>query len=146
MHDDAQRLLAIQAKRKRWQSRLTRAVNALNKLDRQLARLGKPRPVKPKGQPKVSTVTEADVKAKPPVSETTDISWREMTGADLSIPENLLRPKQKVTDEEKKRMPLSGRAALDAIKQASAKVTAKRNKKYDEDILDQDIRRKRVRA
>jgi hypothetical protein len=80
---------------------------------------------------------------KPPVSDVTDISWSEMTGADLRkdddipdflnranplIAEQMTAARKKAEEAERSRMPLTGRAAMAAIK-AADKAPPKKKKR-----------------
>jgi hypothetical protein len=123
---------------KRWRTRLKRAMSMLDKLERQRKRLE----AKAEAPPKPKTVTLTP--AKPVVNNVTDIPFTELPIADdLAIPPFLQRKKldpvaaeiaaeQKATKLAKsrgridkmkakqrgdlKRMPLTGKAALEAIR------------------------------
>jgi hypothetical protein len=152
-----QQLEAIDAKRKRWVARLTRAVNAINKLDKQRKRIVKKGQVavapRPRGHVRISdpvgtfgpaireSIQDQNVLASiaPPKPEP--------VADDLGIPTFLQRKKLdpvaaeiKAEQEETKRkkaqgriaklkakksgatkaMPLTGKAALDAIRNGDA--------------------------
>jgi hypothetical protein len=131
----------VDASLARWNSRLRRAVTAIKKLEAKRKRLLN---VKPKPALPISTQVAAVVTVKKPVEDVTDISFAEMTGADLGIPDFLKRSPvdQKAAVEIKteaetrkkakakgakarekarlsgstRKMPLSGKAALDFIR------------------------------
>jgi hypothetical protein len=121
----------------RWKTRLKRAITMIDKLEKQRKRIEKaaanpPKPRQPKPQPMPVAATPNPTPAPTPVAE-----------IDTSIPAFLKRPKhdpvaQEIADEqaktkrlkargriekmkakksgETKRMPLTGKAALDAIR------------------------------
>jgi hypothetical protein len=123
--DVTAKLAACEASLKRWQTRLKRAVSKVNELDRQRRRLqGQMGPVNLHeliGPPK-----------KPPASDVTDISFAEMTGADLRkddtaipaflnradplIAEKMTAARKKAEAAARSAMPLTGKAALEAIR------------------------------
>ena len=142
MQNVAQRLQAIDLKLKRWQTRLTRAHNAIVKLNQQRKRLTNPKLmadydnfVARKNTPGYSKTNPNPV--QPPVITADDPDLVEKVAAaldqkkdDLAIPALLLRTKTKQgTPEQRKAMPLSDRKAMEFIKAQSAKVTAKRAKR-----------------
>lgn len=176
------KLQAIRDKRKRWQTRLTRASNMLAKLAKQEARLMKPQReafVKPKVS-ETTDVTElnpyfaeasqqiaaldvpdylkrtsvpviskddpdlvekvasalADARVKETKRPRGSVPLAKLTGRTLAIAakeaaedQGLIPRKRQGSDEERKKMPLSGREALAAIKAKSAEVTARRAKR-----------------
>lgn len=162
-----EKLQRVEASLVRWHRRLSRAANAIRKLDAQRRRLlvKKAEPVKalsapkplaierPRGHALLSdpktlgpAIQESIQDQKPKVSDVTDISWSEMTGADLrdgDIPGFLRRKPldavaQALVDEqvdlkkrkargriaklkatqagETRKMPLTGKAALAHIR------------------------------
>jgi len=154
------KLLAVRDKRKRWQTRLTRASNMLAKLAKQEARLLKepttPLPeldkfFQPEPKP-VEDIAALDVpdylkRTSVPVISTDDPDIVEKVAAALAdakvkkiketkgpVPASpaltaAVQFKRQGSDEERKKMPLSGREALAAIKAKSAEVTARRAKR-----------------
>ena len=132
--DTTAKLADVEAKMRRWHSRLTRASNMIAKLERQRRRLalqqmvgvGAPRP-----------------KAKPPVNDVTDIPFAEMTGADLAkdddtlpsflnradplIAEKMTAARKAAEEAARHKMPLSGSAAMAAI--MAVPVTPKKPRK-----------------
>jgi hypothetical protein len=163
-----QQLDVIDTKRKRWQSRLTRAVNAIGKLDRQRQRVVKnasniamvasrrPREqantVESKRlQPPANNLTESQVPTLSAMLPLNKKAQRQVTTDDLGIPTFLQRKKldpvaEQILQEQQdikrrksagriakmkakakgdlKKMPLTGKAALDAIREAQKKTPA----------------------
>ena len=143
-------LAEIDTRLKRWQSRMTRAHNAIVKLNRQRKRITNPKLMADydaymakKAKPVVTETTalpELDVYFQDAARQVDQIAAKDVpawTDAncvkpkdDLSIPKVLLREKTKQgTPEQRKAMPLSDRKAMEFIKAQSAKVTAKRAKR-----------------
>jgi len=135
--DLAIQLTTLEAKRKRWQTRLRRAVTELDKIERKRKRLLTPPKI---GQPKLAKdLTEVIVTSPlPDLVQAIDDSLTAIIEdrPELNIPNFLSRNPDagsaiaaKRTEVDKKKMPLSGRDALAAIKAQSDKVTARRKKK-----------------
>jgi hypothetical protein len=107
----------MHARRKRWMTRLVRATNEVHKLDKQIDRMnGK----------------KATLVLKPAI----EMLEGGNAGPALDIPVEFKREPQLVDNLKAKRepvdktaMPLTGRAALDAIKAKSAEVTKRRAKR-----------------
>ena len=76
----------------KWMRRLRRAINEIDKLSIKRKRMLKPKPVARISIVAPEPVT-APVKSEPKASDVSDISWSEMTGADLAIPDFLKRQK-----------------------------------------------------
>lgn len=133
--DTTTQLADVEASMRRWQTRLNRAVGALNKLDRKRRRLqtqiGKP-PTTPfvmeVPQP-TKTLAERSAEQKAAKQEaisTDDPNLVEKVAAALDIPTFLkreavdveqLKAKRKSKEEaDKHKMPLTGRAALEAVR------------------------------
>ncbi len=120
--DVTAKLATCEAGLRRWHSRLVRASNAIAKLEKQRRRL------------QAQLVTP--VAAKPPAA--TPEAKPGTPAVHLDIPAAFKRdPEPQLVDKlkakrppvDKTKMPLSGKAAMDAIKATSAAVTAKREKK-----------------
>jgi len=123
MQDNTKKLAACEASLKRWHSRLTRAVNAINGLQKQRRRLLAPRPLSVRNEP-------------PRLAE----CERVMTGEDVTIPaflnradpliaEKMTAARKKAEEAARHKMPLTGRAAIDAI--MAVPVKPKRKRKTD---------------
>jgi hypothetical protein len=128
-----QKLTDVDTKMRRWQTRLTRATNMLNKLSKQRRRLAIQL-----GQPvaKADPVIEAKAElvqtvydrlgeiASPPAITTSDPDLVEKVAAALDIPPFLKRTQadadkmkaERMAKVDKSKMPLTGKAALDAIR------------------------------
>lgn len=134
--DTTAKLAAVEAKIRRWQTRATRAVNALRKLDAQRRRL--------QAKPKSVAQTVAGMTAKPgeltpnqkaalaeaiPTNhyDAVEQAAAEMVGADVdtTIPPELKRDanvdalkaeRRKREEAERHKMPLTGKAAIDYVK------------------------------
>lgn len=131
--DTTAKLADVEARMKRWQTRLNRSVNALNKLERQRRRLQQQigRPPNPAFVMEVPLPTRtmadrtADQKALRQLNEAVQRMDAEPI-ENLDIPPFLqreavdvdkLKAQRKSKEEaDKHKMPLTGRAALDAIK------------------------------
>lgn len=140
--DVTRKLAATEASLKRWQTRLKRAAKMVHDLDRkrrryQLMLLSEDQPVVAKVRmPKARAETYVDpvIEAKADLVQAVDDRLTQIIEGkpadDLSIPVFMARSlKQKVSDEERTKMPLSGREAEKFLKEQSAKVTKRRAKK-----------------
>lgn len=143
--DIATKLAATEASLKRWQTRLKRAAKMVHDLDRkrrryQLMLLSEDQPVVAivKKQIETDHMPEAEfekmVETKANLVQAVDDRLTQIIEGkpadDLSIPVFMARSlKQKVSDEERTKMPLSGREAEKFLKEQSAKVTKRRAKK-----------------
>jgi hypothetical protein len=137
--DTKAKLTNVEAKMRRWHSRLTRAANMLAKLERQRRRLtGKPSlpktkpfdaaevftvPVKPDPAPAVSVETdhiaETDLPAFLDRRNPDGIrkAAAEMQAqADAQLVDTLKARRADKTEADKHKMPLTGRAAIDYLK------------------------------
>jgi hypothetical protein len=104
------KLTAVEASLKRWHTRLTRAANMLQKLEKQRRRLMPVRTMADR-----TAEQKADGKM-PPFATVTPEPFGAVTNQEqdkLDLPTFLDRRKVKV---DKKAMPLTGKAALDYIK------------------------------
>jgi hypothetical protein len=111
MQNVTQKLEGVETSMRRWHTRLTRASNMLHKLERQRRRLQQQGQTTGTAKPKVSTIDVDEVK-------------RQLDAAiDTTIPPLLKRDvdvdrlkAERVAKVDKSKMPLTGRAALDAIR------------------------------
>ena len=129
--DTTAKLADVEAKMRRWHTRLTRASNMLQKLERSRRRLQLQQQVGV-GRPKHGNVEKSDhpvgskKSTQPPAISTDDPDLVEKVAAALDIPPFLkrepvdvdkLKAQRKSKEEaDKHKMPLTGRAALDAIR------------------------------
>lgn len=147
--DNTTKLANVEASLKRWQTRLTRAANKVNELDRKRRRLqaqmgpvgltdligNVEKPDHPVGSKKSTS--------EPPVISTDDPDLVEKVAAALDIPPFLkrepvdvekLKAKRKSKEEaDKHKMPLTGRAALKHIKSDSEVRKARIRRKLREE-------------
>lgn len=124
------KLTANQAATKRWHSRLVRATNALSKLAKERRRL---EAILDRPEPAIAPATSVAPKVKEETVLGPNFTPGELMTVKtdgLDMPVFLQRSKKQGTDEERRAMPLSGKAAMEhIIKAQSAKVTAKREKR-----------------
>lgn len=121
MQDATAKLAQCEASLRRWHSRLTRASNMLQKLERQRRRLAGTIANCP--VPKLGAAVAA-VKATAPPDELAIPPF--LDRKDPLVAERMTAARKAAEAEARKRMPLTGRAALDAIKgkRNKAKATA----------------------
>lgn len=143
--DVTRKLAKTEASLRRWQSRLKRAATMVHDLDRKRRRYQLM--LLSEGQPVIATVkvkklgpnftepfTDPVIETKAALVQAVDDRLTQIIEGkpadDLSIPVFMARSlKQKVSDEERTKMPLSGREAEKFLKEQSAKVTKRRAKK-----------------
>lgn len=126
--DTTAKLAHVEASMRRWHTRLTRASNMLQKLERQRRRLalqqmvwvGAPRPKK--AEPPVIATDDPDLVEKVEVAlnaarqEDPFAIPPELNRADPFIAEKMTAARKKAEAAARKAMPLTGRAASDYIK------------------------------
>lgn len=127
MQTIAQKLEAVESSLRRWHTRLTIASNKVAKLDRQRRRL-QLEALQPKDAKTVAVVTVKAgkiVDVKPPAPEPVSIETDHISEVDLPafldrsnplIAEEMTAKRKAAEAEARRAMPLSGRAALQAIK------------------------------
>jgi hypothetical protein len=130
MQDTTAKLADCETRMRRWHTRLTRASNMLQKLERQRRRLllqqhvgvGQPKPAKPKaaGRPRAS-VALADL-GKPVLATAIKEAAEDLAippfldRKDPLIAERMTAARKAAEAEARSRMPLNERAALDLIR------------------------------
>jgi len=129
-----QKIDAVDKALRRWQARLNRAVNAINKLQRQRKRLAKPqRDAFVKSPVPKQRVTVAIAPGPLPVApeEVVTVTLDEipirdeipafLDRSDPLIAEKMTAARKAAEAEERSRMPLSGRAAMAKIREKPKK-------------------------
>lgn len=114
MQDVQQKLAAVEAALRRWHSRLTRAANEVRRLEMKRRRLLLAPPKPPSFRPGGVTY----------VSEAADIPAF-LDRSNPLIAEAMTAARKKAEEADRHKMPLTGRAALEAVKPVSAKRKAK---------------------
>lgn len=129
MQTIAERLTGIEAKRRRWQTRLKRAVTALDKLERQRKRLTglapKAEPLSVKVMKSLAAPVETDHLPEAEFEKLAEAKERDIPDfLDRSNPliaEAMTAARKKAEEAERHKMPLTGRAALEAVRSAPRK-------------------------
>jgi len=133
--DTTAKLADVEARMRRWHTRLTRASNTLQKLDRQRRRLQLQQQVGV-GRPKSAREPVMTVTAPPNDLDVVAEAVKVVTESGLDIPtflqrkdepqlvEKLKAKRADSVEADKHKMPLTGREALEAVRPKRKKVAA----------------------